>query len=231
MLTQYDIDTLMQKIQNNEPAYIYYIAHMVEMRESLLEEYSYKSNSDFIVVRLRVNNISNAYFEYLNYLANPNNYHEESETVYYDRQTEHTNFYTVSNDSVTGNDKFFNSRMPSIIYGRRRRIYDMIEHKEKEISDDSPVKVLYANTLEYGDISGDNALVLYNNGNLDWKYRKLKNPANVDGIDYNYITSNWYILDIKNFPRTEKPLIKINELNAYFTDINLAFNYMEQLLA
>ena len=71
----------------------------------------------------------------------------------------------------------------------------------------------------------------FNNGKLDWKYKKLKNPENVDGIDYHYITSNWYILDTNEFLKTEMPLINVNKFSSYFTDLTKAFDYIDQLIA
>lgn len=229
MLSQLDIDNMMLDLQAGKTVYLYYIAHKVELREDIIDEYDYKSKSKFNIIRLELEDINNAYFEYLNFIKNPNNYHEETEISYNDNNTQITNYYNASNDTET--NKFFNSRMPSIIYGHRRQIYDTINHQTKIISDPSPVKSKYINTLEYGLMSASDALAAFNSGLLSWKYKVLDVLADIDGILYKYVTSDWYILDIKNFPRIEKPLICVNANSAYFTNLDKAFSYMEQLEA
>ena len=119
--------------------------------------------------------------------------------------------------------------MPSIIYGFTRKVYnrDVI----REVHDPSPVKVVYTNALEFGNSSPSEVEKLMNSDKLDWKYAKLDSPAIVDGIEYNYITSDWYILTLKNYPMIEKPLINVKEHSGYFIDLQDAFRYIEQLIA
>jgi hypothetical protein len=50
-------------------------------------------------------------------------------------------------------------------------------------------------------------------------------------VEFNYVTSPWYILTLSNFPMIEKPLIKTDELNSFFTTLQDAFDYIEQLEA
>ena len=47
MLTQYNIDKLMQSIQNGEEVFLYYIAHNIELREGIIDEHQYKSVNKF----------------------------------------------------------------------------------------------------------------------------------------------------------------------------------------
>lgn len=228
MLNQINIDNLMKTIQSDGEAYLYYAAHMIEPREGLLDEHIYKSSAKFKVIKLKLTDIQNAYFEYLNYLNNPSNYHIETEESYYDLKTKYINRYIVPNGEKSYT-KDLNPRLPSIIYGYRREIYDTVTHKNKEVTDDSPVKVLYTNLLEYG--SDTNAIQAFNDGLLNWKYKKLNKKEIVDGIEYQYITSDWYILNIENFPRSEMPLINVKQISAYFMTLEDAFNYIEQLNA
>ena len=228
MLTQHDLDILMQEIQENGSAIIYYVAHMIEIREGILDEHVYKSNSQFKVIKLNLTNIYNAYFEYKNYLNNPSNYHEESEESYYDPFTRYINLYTVPNGNNTYT-KDFNPRMPSIIYGYRRKINYLTTGTSIIVNDPTPVSVIYTNNLEYGDLNKSQITASFNDHKLDWKYQKLNRKINVDGVEYEYITSDWYILDITNFPKVEKPLINVKQHSAYFTNIESAFNYIEQL--
>ena len=74
----------------------------------------------------------------------------------------------------------------------------------------------------------DNAM---KNKKLNWKYMNLDPKAEVDGVEYEYLTSDWYILTLKNYPMVEKPLIIANQYSGYFVDIQDAFNYLEQLKA
>ena len=120
--------------------------------------------------------------------------------------------------------------MPSIIYGLTRKVYNF-NGAIKEIKDPSPVKAIFTNVIEFGDKDFDSVTNDMNSGALDWKYMKLEPPKEVDGIEYNYITSDWYILTLKNYPMIEKPLINVNDHSGYFIDIQDAFRYIEQLIA
>lgn len=229
MLSQADIDSLVKTIQSGEPAYIYYAAHMIEGRETdILDEHSYKNVSKFKVVKVQVDNIENAYFEYLNYVNHPENYHTEEEEFYYHPSAKYMQCFVVPNgkDSYS---KDLNARMPSIIYGFYRKVYnrDVI----KEVIDPTPVKPIYTNAPEFGDKITSEVIEDINSGKLDWKYMALEFPAIVDGIEYNYITSDWYILTLKNYPMIEKPLINVNDHSGYFIDIQDAFRYIDQLIA
>jgi hypothetical protein len=247
MITSKDIDTLMQSIKAKKDTYLYYVASLIETREGILDEHIYKSNDAFKVVRIKLTGITNAYLEYVKYHNDANkesNYHTEIEECWYGRYKKYTHFYTVPNDKGTYT-KSFNSRMPSIIYGLRREILDTVNHTIVEVSDPTPVKPVYTNTLVYGDNQsvalGNTSAALkkavnttksfYTNNGLDWKYLPLDPIETIDGIDYRYVTSNWWILDIENFPRTEKPLITADEISAYFVDLESALNYIDQLVA
>lgn len=230
MLSQTDIDNLMKKIQSGEPAYVYYAAHMIEGRETdILDEHSYKDVSEFKVVKVEVEDIQNAYFEYLNYVNNPNDYHIEEEEFYYHPSAKYMQCFVTPNmkDSY---DKDLNARMPSIIYGYIRKVYGL-DGAIKEIHDSSPVKEVYTNAPEYGDMTTSEIVSSIISGNLDWKYMALDPPEIVDGIEYSYVTSDWYILSLKNYPMIEKPLINVHQHSGYFIDIQDAFRYIEQLIA
>jgi hypothetical protein len=230
MLSQNDIDNLMKSIQSGKKTYVYYAAHMIEGRETdILDEHNYKDVSKFKVVRIEIENIENAYFEYLNYINNPNNYHIEEEEYYYHPSAKYIQCFVTPNNSGTY-EKDFNARIPSIIYGYDRKVYN-IDGTSKEVKDPSPVKVEYTNTLEFADMNNSEVNKCMKSGKLDWKYKKIDPPEIVDGIEYSYITSDWYILTLKNYPMIEKPLINTNQHCGYFVDIQDAFRYIEQLIA
>lgn len=229
MLSQTDIDSLMKTIQAEEPAYVYYAAHMIEGRETdILDEHSYKDVSEFKVVKVQVEDIQNAYFEYLNYVNNPNDYHIEEEEFYYHPSAKYMQCFVTPN--MKGSyDKDINARMPSIIYGFTRKIYN--RGVIIEVHDPSPIKAVYTNAPEFSDKESSEIITDIISGNLDWKYMVLDPSEIVDGIEYSYVTSDWYILSLKNYPMIEKPLINVKEHSGYFMDIQDAFRYIEQLIA
>lgn len=230
MLSQNDIDNLMINIQSGEPAYIYYVAHMIEGRETdILDEHSYKNISRFKVVKVEVSDIQNAYFEYLNYVNHPENYHIEEEEYYYHPFAKYMQCFVTPNHQDSY-EKDLNARMPSIIYGFHRKVYDF-DGAIKDVIDPSPVKAVFTNTLEFGNKNNLEISENIKTGKLNWKYMILKDPEIVDGIKYNYITSDWYILTLKNYPMIEKPLINVKEHSGYFINIKDAFNYIDQLMA
>lgn len=231
MLTEKEIDTLKFNIENNDDAYVYYVAHMIEPREGVIDEVNYKDISQFKIIKLKVKDIYNAYFEYLNYLSNRMNYHIEKEECYYDINTMYINEYIVPNGNASYT-KDFNPRIPSIIFGIARKVYDK-DLNVKEIIDQSPIKHKFVNKQDMFFMNEEQTR-LYTDLHMDklsWKYQQLNTPEICDGIEYYYITSDWYILDIENFPSVEKPLINIKEKNAYFINLEDAFNYLEQLKA
>lgn len=229
MLNQRNIDTLMSSIQNGFDTYIYYIAHRVECREGAIDEFVYKADADFIVLKLKLKDIRNAYFELQNFKNYPDQYHTESEETYEDEFTKYVRYYNVPN----GKDEYskdFNPRLPSAIYGYRRRLYRS-GILVKDYTDDSPVKEVFTNALVYGDLDANKVLDKFNQGKLDWKYKKLEKPVLIDAVVYKYITSDWYILDIENFPRTEMPLINVKQKTAYFMSNTEAQSVKRQLKA
>lgn len=230
MLSQNDIDSLMTTIQASKPAYVYYVAHMIEGRETdILDEVTYKGVSEFKAVRVEVESVENAYFEYLNYINNPSKYHIEEEEYYYHPSAKYIQCFVTPNGN-SSYTKDLNPRMPSIIYGFDRKVYNE-DGTFKEVKDPSPVKPIYTNALEFGKMNASQINKAIKAGKLNWKYKKLNPPAIVDGIEYSYVTSDWYILSLKNYPMVEKPLINTKQHSGYFLDIQDAFRYIEQLIA
>ena len=235
MLTEKEIDYLKYYTQTEseqDKAYVYYVAHMIEPREGIIDEVNYKDISKFKIIKLKVKDVNNAYFEYLNYIKNKINYHIEQEECYYDINTKYINEYIVPNASESYN-KEFNCRIPSIIFGIRRKVFDANTNELKEIIDETPIKHKFIN-IEDMFFMNEEQTRLYTElymDDLSWKYKQLEYPEICDGIEYQYITSDWYILDIENFPSVEKPLINVKEKNAYFMNLNDAFNYLDQLIA
>jgi len=231
MLNQTDIDKIMQDILEGKKVYLYYTAHMIEGRETnILDEHMYKSVSRFKIVKVKVNNVCNAYFEKLNFLNHPEQYHVEEEECYYTFGSKYIHYFSVKNSDKKSYSKDINPRTPSNIYGYRREIFEngvLIS----EYNDPSPVKEVYTNNPKFGTYPQSKVIDMINKGGLSWKYLKLNNPALVDGIDYNYVTSDWYILDLENYPMIEKPLINTKQYSGYFMTLEGAFRYIEQLQA
>ena len=241
MLNQKDIDQIHKRLDNGEEVFLYYVAHNVELREEAKDEHIYKSKSDFRVIKIKITDVYNAWNEYMNFINNPDEYHEEIEEEYYSSgrhlvgdftsypaYEKYIHYYIVKNEE--NNNKAFNSRFPSIIYGHRRKIYkrdgSIIMQNDPTIMD-----LNYTNNPSYYGVNEQEVINLINNGSLSWKYNKVDNNSllETDGIEYRYTTTDWYIFEIDNFPRTEKPLINVNQQCAYFLDINSAFEYLYQL--
>ena len=229
MLNQKDIDTIAQEIKSNGFCTLYYLAHFVECREGIADEISFKSISRFRIIEVKCTSITNAYFEYLNYVNHPENYHIEEETTHYDNNTTYMHYYVVPN-AQSSYTKDLNPRMPSLVYGIRRKFYKNGEFI-KEYTDPTMVSEVLTNDLEYYGYTPGQTIQKFNNGELNWKYKRLEHGVSVGNVVYNYITSNWYILDVVNWPRTEKPLVNVNQKSAYFMDLLSAYSTMTQLLA
>lgn len=231
MLTEKDIDSLMISKEANGFAYAYYVMHELESRlTKAIYPDSFKSISGFKVVKVKINNIENAYNEYIRYKNNPDAYHIEQETCYYAPGVKHILYYTTPNlkDSYTLD---INSRMPSMIYGYSRLVLNKDGTVTNYVNDPSPIIPVYTNNPSYGLLTSKQTIELINEGKLDWKYMKLENKEVVDGIEFNYVNSDWYILDILNMPTIEKPVIKINSLSSFFITEEAAWNYIDQLIA
>ena len=127
-------------------------------------------------------------------------------------------------------NKEFTAREPSAIYGRKRMIYkdDVLK---MEYNDPSFVRPVYTNILTWGNRSQQDCLNIFNNGGLSWKYVKLDEPMNADNILYNYVTSNYYVLDTPYFPRIEKHMVNVTEKTSFFINKWEAMNYLEELRA
>lgn len=233
MLTEIDLDYLKYYTKSNpNNAYVYYVAHMIEPREGVIDESNYKDISKFKIIKLKVKDVNNAYFEYLNYLNNRSNYHIEEEECYYDSTTKYINEYIVPN-AKSSYDKEFTSRVPSVIFGIIRKVFDIDTNELKEVINDSPIKHKFINeeNFSFMDLNEQDILTLLYNNELSWKYKALLDPEICDGLEYQYVTSDWYILDIENFPTVEKPLVNVKQKNAYFMNLEDAYNYLKQLIA
>lgn len=229
MLTQNNIDEIMQRLQSGRKAYIYYVASAVEMREGYIEELKFKSIPEYRCIRLEVTDIENAYIEYRNFKNHPEQYHIEEEELWYDTKTKYVHYYMVPN-SEGPYEKDINPRMPSNIYGYKRHLYSKGTLVQDTI-DPSPIKEVYTNAIQYYNKSTVEAKALYDDGKLDWKYIYLPNGIVVDGIEYSYLTSDYYILDIKNFPRVEKPLVNVNQKTPFYMTNEDAQSAISEFLA
>lgn len=230
MLNQLDIDRIKQRLSNGEEVYLYYAAHNIELREGILDETIYKSVNKFRAVKIRITDINNAYFELMRFEQFPLDFHTEEQIEWYDAFTKYIHYYTVPNSYNIDSGEVFYTKMPSIVYGHRRKIFRKDE-EPIEMNDPSPVVPLFTNNPSYLDLYEDEVKSIIASGLLNWKYLKLDTPLITDGIPYTYVTSDYYILDIADFPRTEKPLINVNQKCAYFLDLCDCLNYITQLEA
>ena len=229
MLKQLDIDNIMLSLQAGERVFLYYAAGKTELKGITdSQEFSHKDEPRYIPIKVEVLDVQNAYFEYLKYQNDPSKYKIEEEEVWYDPNTKYIHRYITPD----GDDEYdeFNSRIPSAIYGIKRKVYNKGE-LIKDYVDPTPVKEIYTNAIEYGTLLSTDALSKLNEGLLSWKYMKLENNEIVDGLPFSYVTSNWYILTIKNWAKVEKPLINVRDKSAFFTTVRDAYYAIEQLEA
>lgn len=228
MLNELDIDHLKEKIDEDGEATAYYLASRVERRESYIDEATFKSDPEIDIVQIKIKSIMNALWEVLNYNEHPTEYHTESERVVIDHDNFYDYYYTVPN-GLDSYSKPFNPRMPSAIYGCRR-----VRYKCSQIigdyHDPSPVQTIYTNLMTFSDLIPAEVLDMYNCGDLSWKYADAPQDTVIDGIPFKYMTSNWYILDVANFPRTEHHLINIHQKNALFVNMDDALSWREDMM-
>ena len=227
MLTQKNIDVLMNEMQQTGSASVYYLAHNIELRESYIDELVYKSIAKFSILKLNITNIQNAYFEYLNFQNNPEAYHTEEETVYLDADAKYTYYYTVPN-AASAYSKEFNARMPSAIYGKKRILFRR-GVQAGDYNDPSPIQPIYTNSLSCEGCTFSELVEKRDNSQLDWKYLKLDEPVENDGVTYNYVTSDWYVFDTPNYPRVEKHMINVKQQTAFFISLERALSYKSQI--
>lgn len=228
MLTQKDIDNLKLKIQNGETPTLFYVCDYQETRDNNHLNAYFKTNHDYKVLEIKIKDIHNAYYEYLDYINNPNNYHTEDEIEHY-IYTQDKKFirrYIVKNpeESYT---KEFNPRIPSSIYGEKK-IYDGGMDGKVQYVNPTPIKPLYTNKLEYGDLIGNAIIEQYEKHNLDWKYMHLEEKAIVDGIEFEYLYTDWYYLETINFPTIEYPLINVKNKCSYFLTLEEAWEFVKE---
>ena len=228
MIKENELDLLHYNIKRYGYADLFYIAHLLELREGYVDKFAFKSHPEFKIVQLKLTGIDNAYWEYLNYKEHPLDYHTEEITYWYSDNIKYTEYYTIRNKKQQYVDEF-NPQIPSIIYGKKRVFY-----KDNTLianyDDLSFILPEYTNVLTYNDNTVEKVLELFNNGELDWKYRKLDEPIYNDSTKFEYVTSNYYILDIANFPRVEKNLISIKEKNAFFVNLQDAYSMYKELI-
>ena len=227
MLTERDIDKIHDDIVHYGSADIYYISHQVERRESYIDEVAYKSRARFKIQKLKIKDISNAYFEYLKFKERPDLYMEESEEILDKSGNKVVYYYTVPKPKQQYTQEF-NPRIPSAIFGRYRKIYinDILKY---EHSDPSPVKPVYTNVISYNGLDQNESLKLLRDGELSWKYRVLDHLVEVDAIKYKYLTSDWFILDIKDYCRLEQHMVNVKQKSAFFINDWEALSFADEI--
>lgn len=229
MLTQNNIDELAELIRTDGKAPIFYIAHNTELREGYIDEFSYKTVPGYRVLELSLTGITNAYWELLEWQAHPEAYHTEAEEAYLDIDTKYVYHYTVRNKQQNYVNEF-NPRMPSAIYGTKRMLYRR-NVLVGDYNDPSPIKPIFTNVLQYNGLPNDRVMALFDNHELDWKYRELEEPEKLNGAPHKYITSDWFVFDIANFIRSEKHMVCAGQKTAFFMKDYQAFSYLNSMIS
>ena len=229
MINQTKLEYLVSQIKQYGKTNIFYVASDIEMRETYIDELAYKSDPSFKILELTLTGINNAYWEYLRFKEYPELYHTEEEHVWQDNDTKYVLYYTVPNKERQYINEF-NPRIPSAIFGKKRILYKN-NTVIADYSDPSPIKPIYTNSLSYNALDANAVKQLLDNGDLDWKYKKLDPEVVINNISFKYVTSDWYIFDIDNFPRIEKHMINVNHKTAFFISNYEAQDYLDDFLA
>ena len=78
------------------------------------------------------------------------------------------------------------------------------------------------------NLIGNAIIEQYEKHNLDWKYMHLEEKAIVDGIEFEYLYTDWYYLETINFPTIEYPLINVKNKCSYFLTLEEAWEFVKE---
>lgn len=223
MLGSIEIDTIKETCSNGNEATLYYVCDYGETRDHSSDS-DFKTIHKYKVIEVIVTDVLNGFREFKDYKLHPENYHVETEREYYDYSYAHVinRKYTTRNTSGPF-DKDLNPRIPSRIFGEKK---EYIKDGELVVYEEpSPVTPYYTNNLRFKDKD----YVSYTDPLIQWKYDHLTNPITVDGINFNYVYSNYYILITKNMPTVEYPLVCVTDINCpYFMSLEEAWDFVKQ---
>jgi hypothetical protein len=238
MITETDIDNIVLELKDKDYVTLYYVCDYNETRNNNNLNSSFKTSHLYKVLEVKVGAVENAYYEYLNFkdkyldAEEPTGYHIEEDVEHYDYRIDHCIItrYMVK-DGEESYTKDINPRLPSTIYGETK-IYEFADTGEHlQYTNLSPVtgKFINKSAFKYGDKNRSEVQTAYDNGELNWKYMELENNAIVDGIEYKYVYTDWYILKTINFPTVEYPLINTRDKKcSYFTSLEKAWDFVKE---
>ena len=207
MLSEKEIDMLLE----GDVREVYYVAHMNEVVNPFMDFTHYITKPTYVVVKLYVDRIVNAYIEYMNLQKFPGNYEYNIETVWYSDSSKHNIKYYVSNNSIT------NAIIPVGIFDSEHTVYSMDNKDDKTISKlKSSIPVLYTN---------DRTIL------NDRKYYHLSEVMDMGAYKFEYAYSDYYIIQGHSTSVVKNLLIKVDDINQVFINLDDALAHANQLEA
>ena len=213
MLTHKDINTIANILSEGNPVELFFV-----INENMLsspynsDEVSRITNPKAFPVSVKVLGVTNAYVLYMDYVNNPDKYTTMQRTIHIDPLTKYVYYYHVLKSEVSADKvSLLTPAVSPTIFGQEHNIFrgtNAVEH----FVDPSPISPIY---IQKATAASESSVGEVDEA-LDWKYYKLKEPITISGFDYEYVTSNWYQLQI-DFPTVYHPLINVTHKNPFFT--------------
>ena len=207
MLSEKEIDMLLE----GDVREVYYVAHMNEVVNPFMDFTHYITKPTYVVVKLYVDRIVNAYNEYMALQKLPGSYEYNTETVWYGDGSKHNIKYYANKDSIT------NAIIPVGIFDSEHTVYSMDNKDDKTISNlKSSIQVLYTN---------DRTIL------NDRKYYRLPEVMDMGAYKFEYAYSDYYILQGHSTSVVKNLLIKVGDINQVFINLDDALAHANQLEA
>lgn len=207
MLNEKEIDMLLE----GNVREVYYVAHMNEVANPFMDFTHYITKPTYVVVKLYVDKIINAYIEYMNLHKLPGEYEYNTETIWYSDSSKHNIKYYTNKDST------INAIIPVGVFDSEHTIYSMDDKNAKTTSNlKSSIPVLYTN---------DRTIL------NDRKYYRLPEMMDMGAYRFEYAYSDYYILQGHSTSVVKNLLIKAGDINQIFINLDDALAHANQLEA
>lgn len=207
MLNEREIDKLLE----GEIREVYYVAHINEVANPFMDFIHYTTKPTYVVVKMYVDRIANALVEYELFMSNPSKYEYVKESMWYSDGIKHDIKFYANIEAEK------NAYMPAGILGGEHTVYS---------EDDETVKTKSSIFPEI-PIEYTNERSIIN----DRKYHRLKSPMIIDGKNYEYSYSKYYVIKAHSTSMNKSFLIKIGDKNQVFIDLDDALACANELEA
>ena len=207
MLNEKEIDKLLEGSVRE----VYYVAHMNEVANPFMDFIHYTTKPTYVVVKLYVDKVINAYVEYCNMKQNGANYELMKESMWYCDGSKHDIKFYANTETKP------NSFIPACVFPSEHTVYSKDNDSDKTTSELEPsIPVLYTN---------DRTIL------NDRKYYHLPDQMDMGIYKFNYAYSDYYLIHGHSASMVKTLLIKINDKNQIFMDLGDALAHANQLEA